>query len=71
VPQVRILECSKPVLVTQGVALRWRIFPFQGKQIKVELKTQFPEGDKYVSDGRCPSQKRQTPTCFERSMYAI
>ncbi|MES2108640.1 MAG: hypothetical protein V4577_07835, partial [Bacteroidota bacterium] len=28
-------DCSKPVLVTQGGALRWQMEPFQGSQIKV------------------------------------
>ncbi len=28
--------CSKPVLITQGDALRWRMYPFQGKNRQVE-----------------------------------
>lgn len=38
-------------LLTQGVTLRWHIFPFQGKQITLELKIDYPEGVAYVSDG--------------------
>jgi len=45
---------------TQGGALCWHIFPFQGKYYKVEPKTKFPAGDTYVGTGH-------RPVCYQRS----